>query len=87
MLKCIVVLVSGFGIWCSLHSTKKSREAMMFRLPFCIFATVLSLFATQASAQFADFRPVTEEMLANPDPGDWLMISRIFDQHRFSPLK
>ena len=25
-------------------------------------------------------------MLANPDPADWLMISRTFDQHRFSPL-
>ena len=25
-------------------------------------------------------------MLANPDPADWLMLSRTFDQNRFSPL-
>ena len=32
------------------------------------------------------FDPVTEEMLANPDPDDWLMYSRTFDAQRFSPL-
>ncbi len=25
-------------------------------------------------------------VLANPDPADWLMLSRTFDQNRFSPL-
>jgi PQQ-dependent dehydrogenase (methanol/ethanol family) len=32
------------------------------------------------------FVPVTEATLANPDPADWLMMNRTFDQQRFSPL-
>lgn len=58
----------------------------MARVSICLAAAVLSVVASQASAQTSDFKPVTEEMLANPDPADWLMISRTFDQHRFSPL-
>jgi alcohol dehydrogenase (cytochrome c) len=45
------------------------------------------IFATTAVAQIADFRPVTDAVLADPDPADWLMISRTFDQQRYSPLK
>ena len=37
-------------------------------------------------AQTKEFRPVTTEMLVNPDPGDWLMLSRTYDEQRFSPL-
>ena len=33
-----------------------------------------------------NFRPVTDAMLRNPDPADWLMFSRTFDAQRFSPL-
>ncbi|MBL8552499.1 MAG: PQQ-binding-like beta-propeller repeat protein [Hyphomonadaceae bacterium] len=29
---------------------------------------------------------MTDAVLANPDPADWLMVSRTFDQQRFSPL-
>jgi len=43
-----------------------------------------------ASASFAqpfhDFEPVTDAMLENPDPEDWLMYSRTYDAHRHSPL-
>src|SRR4051794_41767984 len=49
-------------------------------------AAILALVAPCANAQVADFKPVTEAMLANPDPGDWLMLNRTFDQQRFSPL-
>src|SRR5688572_11180204 len=38
-------------------------------------------------AQSGPFVPVTKATLANPDPADWLHISRTYDQHRFSPLK
>jgi len=55
----------------------------MIRASSCIAAGV---FATTAVAQIADFRPVTDAILANPDPADWLMISRTFDQQRYSPL-
>ncbi|WP_428100231.1 PQQ-binding-like beta-propeller repeat protein [Candidatus Rariloculus sp.] len=34
----------------------------------------------------AGFVPVTDEMLRNPDPADWLMYSRTYDAQRFSPL-
>ena len=38
-------------------------------------------------AQTAPFVPVTQAMQANPDPADWLHISRTYDERRFSPLK
>ena len=38
-------------------------------------------------AQSGSFVPVTKTTLADPDPADWLHISRTYDQHRFSPLK
>src|SRR5687768_4383290 len=40
-----------------------------------------------ALAQTHAFVPVTKDVLANPDPADWLHISRTYDQQRFSPLK
>jgi len=39
-----------------------------------------------ALAQTGGFVPVTQEMQADPDPADWLHISRTYDQQRFSPL-
>ena len=39
-----------------------------------------------AFAQTKAFVPVTQAMQADPDPADWLHISRTYDQHRFSPL-
>ena len=47
---------------------------------------VASPWAQACIAQTAAFVPVTQAMLANPDPADWLHISRTFNQHRFSPL-
>jgi PQQ-dependent dehydrogenase (methanol/ethanol family) len=34
-----------------------------------------------------NFKPVTEAMLLNPSPNDWLWFSRTADAQRFSPLK
>jgi alcohol dehydrogenase (cytochrome c) len=39
-----------------------------------------------ASAFAQAFVPVTEATLASPDPADWLMMNRTFDEQRFSPL-
>jgi alcohol dehydrogenase (cytochrome c) len=58
----------------------------MLRTSSCLAAAVVCAFATHAAAQMSEFRPVTDAVLANPDPGDWLMINRTFDQQRFSPL-
>ena len=37
-------------------------------------------------AQAGAFVPVTQALQANPDPADWLHLSRTYNQHRFSPL-
>jgi alcohol dehydrogenase (cytochrome c) len=47
-----------------------------------IFATALS-----ALAQVQNYKVVTQDMLLNPSPDDWLMFSRTYDAQRFSPLK
>jgi PQQ-dependent dehydrogenase (methanol/ethanol family) len=52
-------------------------------LPFLAAAAC----ATAAFAQVQGFVPVTQQMLENPSPDDWLMFSRTYDAQRFSPLK
>ncbi|HWP83758.1 MAG TPA: PQQ-binding-like beta-propeller repeat protein, partial [Terriglobia bacterium] len=49
-------------------------------------AFLLAAFALPGWTQGNDFAPVTEEMLRNPDPADWLMLSRTYDEQRHSPL-
>jgi PQQ-dependent dehydrogenase (methanol/ethanol family) len=58
-----------------------------YLVPALLF--VLVAFARPAipvAAQSGAFVPVTDAMLANPDPSDWLQLSRTYDEHRFSPL-
>ena len=43
--------------------------------------------ASTAQNNVQSFTPVTQEMLVNPSPDDWLMYSRTYDAQRFSPLK
>jgi PQQ-dependent dehydrogenase (methanol/ethanol family) len=50
-------------------------------------AAVVVNVSVSASAQVKGYVPVTEEMLRNPSPDDWLMYSRTYDAQRFSPLK
>jgi alcohol dehydrogenase (cytochrome c) len=58
----------------------------MVRISSCVTAAVLSVLSTHALAQKAEYRPVTDAMLEKPDPADWLMLSRTFNQQRFTPL-
>src|SRR5450756_179336 len=51
-----------------------------------LLSTSVSLIALGTGATGQTFAPVTEEVLANPDPSDWLMLNRTFDEQRFSPL-
>ena len=46
------------------------------------------MFIHQAIAQSPtdNFKPVTQKMLENPSPNDWLMFSRTYDDQRYSPL-
>jgi alcohol dehydrogenase (cytochrome c) len=46
----------------------------------------LSLIASLSTANAAEFVPVTDAMLANPDPADWLMWRRTSDSWGYSPL-
>ena len=43
--------------------------------------------STAIPAALADFTPLTEAMLLEPDPADWLWFSRTPDAQRFSPLE
>ena len=63
----------------------------MIKARYGVAAAILGIFAAapfapSLFAQAPQFIPVTDSVLANPDPADWLMINRTFDQHRFSPL-
>ena len=53
---------------------------------FFVTLAVLAAIATGAPAQVKTFVPVTQAMLLNPSPDDWLMYSRTYDAQRFSPL-
>jgi len=55
-------------------------------LSFLLSALVFAAPAIRVVAQSRGFVPVTQAMQANPDPADWLHISRTYNQHRFSPL-
>jgi alcohol dehydrogenase (cytochrome c) len=48
----------------------------------------LAALAGTAGAQVVqNYQPVTQKMLENPPPEDWLMYSRTYDAQRYSPLK
>ncbi|MCU1337290.1 MAG: hypothetical protein JWO19_2871 [Bryobacterales bacterium] len=53
----------------------------MTRLLYFLTCSVL------LTAQVQRYVPVTQQMLENPSPDDWLMFSRTYDAQRFSPLK
>ncbi len=53
---------------------------------FAVYLLV-SLAGTLAGAQDRDFRPVTDAILQEPDPGDWLMWRRTLDGWGYSPLE
>jgi len=42
--------------------------------------------ALSSTPAIENYRPVTREMLLNPNPEDWLMYSRTYDAQRYSPL-
>jgi alcohol dehydrogenase (cytochrome c) len=59
---------------------------MTKRIFFVVLIAVL-IGAAGAMAQVQGYKPVTQQMLENPSPDDWLMYSRTYDGQRFSPLK
>ena len=58
----------------------------MLRRGAYLAALSVATFMTAAPMLSAEFKPVTADVLLNPDPADWLMINRTYDEQRFSPL-
>ena len=58
----------------------------MFRKSLLVVAIFAAALAPMVLAQVKNFAPVTDQMLLNPAPEDWLMFSRTYDAQRFSPL-
>ena len=56
------------------------------RLLVVVLAVILLLAWAPATAQVADVTPVTEAMLHDPDPADWLNWRRTLDGWGHSPL-
>ena len=65
---------------------KRGNMRKSHRLMAILFGACSSLAAVTTGAGAQDFVPVTGAMLNNPDPGDWLMVSRTYNEQRFSPL-
>src|SRR5437762_45064 len=58
------------------------RKGFIVAIAFAIAVAI----APAVIGQVKDFVPVTDQMLLNPSPDDWLMFSRTYDAQRFSPL-
>src|SRR6202008_588171 len=59
------------------------RNAVLFLAILCFVGIRMAAPAAQNPA----LPPVTDQMLANPSPDDWLLFSRTYDAQRYSPLK
>src|ERR1700731_3996612 len=59
----------------------------MIRIWALVLCLVLAAMGPMVAAQVQDYKPVTQQMLLNPSPNDWLMYSRTYDAQRDSPLK
>ena len=54
-------------------------------LAVCV-ALAMALPVVMGGQEAPTYRPVTDERLENPDPGDWLMYRRTYDSWGYSPL-
>ncbi|MBI3939779.1 MAG: PQQ-binding-like beta-propeller repeat protein [Acidobacteria bacterium] len=82
---CSVRISSGLRLVGNSRGNKE-EDPMIRTLIFTAFL-VAGATGSAAVAQVKNFVPVTQEMLLNPSPNDWLMFSRTYDAQRFSPLK
>lgn len=71
--------------------TEQLREVRFSGIAMGLGGLVLAVMVTAWGAGPAPTQrpaptPVTQAMLENPDPADWLMFSRTYDAQRYSPL-
>ena len=59
---------------------------MSRRIAFLIAVVSIASVCIATAQAPKPFKPVTDAMLANPSPNDWLMFSRTYDAQRYSPL-
>src|SRR2546430_1339663 len=72
--------------WLQLEVGGRMMNKLYFVAASLFAVVVLRAAAIPVAAQSGAFVPVSEAIEANPDPADWLHISRTYNQHRFSPL-
>ena len=49
-------------------------------------SVIIAILGLSSVTRAQDFVPVTDQMLLDPDPADWLMVHRTYDFQGFSPL-
>jgi len=80
----LIQVLSG-SVFCinhdGLYQLTKTNKIKLFTILLILYLVPLTV-----SAQNKDFIPVSTSVLENPSPEDWLMLSRTYDQQRFSPL-
>src|SRR5690625_3755829 len=59
---------------------------MRHRNLFAILLAAAALLSATALAQFENYEPVTDEVVMNPDPEDWIQWRRTVDNWGYSPL-
>ena len=64
----------------------KLRTTATWMLPLAVVATSAALSGVMAAAQSRDFTPVTDEMLRNPSPNDWVAWRGTTKSQGYSPL-
>jgi hypothetical protein len=74
------------GVDVHVHPTQKPALGCIIRTLFVVASIVFGVMTT-AVAQVKNFTPITQEMLLNPSPDDWLMLSRTYDQQRLRMRK
>jgi PQQ-dependent dehydrogenase (methanol/ethanol family) len=62
------------------------RLTSAFLAAAALCGSALAQVAPPAAAASSNFAPVTDQMLENPDPGDWLMWRRTLNSWGYSPL-
>jgi alcohol dehydrogenase (cytochrome c) len=64
---------------------KNTLKLSLVLVPLLVTMALLAQAPQPAASR--PFTPVTQKMLENPSPDDWLMFSRTYDAQRYSPLK
>ncbi len=62
------------------------RPLKILSLPLLCLSAITALAQQPATDPIKSLTPVTDEMLRNPPPGDWLMWRRTYDGWGYSPL-